>query len=185
MAFPSFKNHFLIAMPSLVDPMFHRAVTYVCEHHEHGAMGLVVNHPMKLTMKQLFEHLGIDTQASVSGKSLYNGGPIQKKRGFVLHTSDKSWESTIALTEDISLTSSKDILEDIAGNRGPERAIVAMGCAGWDSGQLETEILANSWLTVPVDHQILFDVPHKQRWQRAAQKLGIDVNLIVNQAGHA
>ena len=186
MTFTSFKNHFLIAMPGLRDPNFRRAVTYICEHDQHGAMGLIINRPLDITQKNLFEHLEIETSALLMDpQPLYDGGPIQRERGFVLHSNDKSWESTLTLTDGISLTGSKDILEDIASNRGPQNTIIALGYAGWDSGQLETEILANSWLTVPVDQQILFDMHYQQRWQQAAQKLGINVSLMTDQAGHA
>ncbi len=185
MTFNSFKNHFLVAMPGLPDPNFKQAVTYICEHHENGAMGLVINHPLKLTMKELFDHLEMNPVDALEKEHLFYGGPVQKERGFVLHSSDKSWESTLPIAKGISLTGSKDILEDIAIDQGPECSIVALGYAGWDAGQLEAEIAANSWLTVPADRQILFDVDYSLRWASAAAKLGIDVNLIANQAGHA
>jgi putative transcriptional regulator len=183
MSFTSFKNHFLIAMPGLQDPNFQQAVTYICEHHENGAMGIVINHPISLTMKELFTHLELDIHESIDEEDpLFYGGPVQKERGFVLHSSDKSWESTMSIAKGISLTGSKDILEDIASDNGPEHAIIALGYAGWDAGQLEAEISANSWLTVPADRQIIFETDCDQRWSSAARKLGIDVNLIASQA---
>ena len=183
MKFTSFKNHFLIAMPGLPDPNFQQAVTYICEHHENGAMGIVINHPISLTMKTLFTHLDLDIHESIDENDpLFYGGPVQKERGFVLHSSDKSWESTMLIAKGISLTGSKDILADIASDNGPEHAMIALGYAGWDAGQLEAEISTNSWLTVPADRQIIFETACDQRWSSAARKLGIDVNLVANQS---
>ncbi len=185
MSFTSFKNHFLVAMPGLPDPNFHQSVTYICEHHENGAMGLVINQPLSLTMKELFSHLDLNTDDAVQEEPLFYGGPVQKERGFVLHSSDKSWETTMQIGDGISLTGSKDILEDIASDKGPENVMIALGYAGWDAGQLEAEIAANSWLTVPADQQIIFKTDCDKRWTSAARKLGIDVNLIANQPGHS
>ncbi|MEO0443142.1 MAG: YqgE/AlgH family protein [Pseudomonadota bacterium] len=185
MLFNSFKNHFLIAMPGLEDPNFQQAVTYICEHHQNGAMGIVVNHPLKLTMKELFGHLNMDVHESIEEDPLMYGGPVKKERGFVLHTSDKQWENTLAIAEGISLTGSRDILADIAKDNGPQHAMIALGYSGWDAGQLEAEIAANTWLTVPADKQILFHTDYSQRWKSAARKLGIDLNLMTSQQGHA
>lgn len=189
MSFQSFKHHFLIAMPGLSDPNFKQSVTYICEHHENGAMGIVVNQPLGMTMRELFKHLEFDVDEAVSEKTktdpLYYGGPVQKERGFVLHSGSQTWETTMQISEGIQLTGSKDILEDIAKHKGPDNVIVALGYAGWDAGQLEAEIAANSWLTVPADKEILFETDLDKRWTSAAKKLGIDVNLIANQAGHA
>ena len=186
MSFTSFKDHFLVAMPGLPDPNFQQAVAYICEHHENGAMGIVVNQPTKLTAKELFTHLDLDIHDTIDDKEpLFYGGPVQKERGFVLHSSDKSWENTLPIANGISLTGSKDILADIACDNGPQHAIIALGYAGWDAGQLEAEIGANSWLTVPADKQIIFETECDQRWSCAARKLGIDVNLIASQAGHS
>jgi putative transcriptional regulator len=185
MSFTSFKNHFLVAMPGLPDPNFQQAVTYICEHHENGAMGLVINQPIKLSLKELFGHLEYDVHEDVEEGPLYYGGPVQKERGFVLHSADKSWETTLNIAEGISLTGSKDILEDIAKFQGPEHAIIALGYAGWDAGQLESEIVANSWLTVPADKQIIFETECSERWASAAGKLGIDVNMLSQESGRA
>lgn len=186
MTFQSFKNHFLIAMPGLPDPHFQRTVTYICEHHENGAMGLIINQPVKLTQKELFTHLELDiVETQAQEGALFYGGPVQKERGFVLHSGEKHWENTLTIGDGISLTGSKDILEDMAIDQGPQHAIIALGYAGWDKGQLENEIGANSWLTVPADRQILFETDCDERWKSAAGKLGIDVNLIASQAGHA
>ena len=172
-------------MPGLADTNFQQTVTYICEHHENGAMGIVINQPMKLSLKELFGHLKMETHNSLAEDPLFYGGPVQKDLGFVLHSSDKCWQSTLPIAQGISLTGSKDILEDIALNLGPQKAMVALGYAGWSAGQLEDEIAANSWLTVPGDQQIIFDTAYDQRWTSAARKLGIDVNLIASVAGHA
>lgn len=148
-------------------------------------MGLVINHPLSLKTRELFTHLDFDIDDKVEDTPLFYGGPVQKDRGFVLHSGSRTWENTMNIAEGINLTGSKDILEDIAKHEGPENSIVALGYAGWDAGQLEAEIAANSWLTVPADQQILFETDCDQRWASAARKLGIDVNLIANQPGHA
>lgn len=180
-----FKNHFLVAMPGLADHGFQQSVTYICEHHKNGAMGIIINHPLQLTMKELFGHLDMEADCTLAESPIYYGGPVQKERGFVLHSSDRRWETTMAITEDLSLTGSRDILADIAIDKGPQNALVALGYAGWDAGQLETEIGANSWLTVPADNQIIFEVDCDRRWTSAAGKLGIDVKLMTGQAGHS
>lgn len=185
MTFASFKNHFLIAMPGLPDPNFKQSVTYICEHHENGAMGLVINQPLSLNLRELFSHLDFNIHDNVDESPLFYGGPVQKERGFVLHSGEKSWETTMRITEGINLTGSKDILEDMAKDEGPQDVMVALGYAGWDAGQLEAEIAANSWLTVPADQEILFEVDCDQRWTSAARKLGIDVNLLSSQSGHS
>lgn len=181
MTFHSLKNQFLIAMPGLPDPNFQQTVTYICEHHENGAMGIVINQPVSLTMKELLSHLDLDVHESVSEDPLYYGGPVQKERGFLLHSSEQKWETTMCISEGISLTGSKDILEAIAHNKGPKKVIMALGYAGWDAGQLESELAANSWLTVPAEPSILFDIDSDKRWTTAAGKLGIDVNLVSGQ----
>lgn len=173
-------------MPGLEDPGFQQAVTYICEHHEGGAMGLVINQPLTLTIEELFSQLSLDVkQESMRKQCLHYGGPVKKERGFVLHTSEKSWEGTLPITDDIAITGSRDILQDMASGEGPESLMMALGYAGWDSGQLEKEIAENSWLTVPADKDIIFEVDYKERWASAAAKLGVDVALISNTAGHA
>lgn len=167
------------------DPNFQRSVTYICEHHENGAMGIVINQPLGLNMRELLSHLDLDVHDAVEESPLFYGGPVQKERGFVLHSGEKSWETTMSITEGINLTGSKDILEAIAKDQGPENVMVALGYAGWDAGQLEAEIATNSWLTVPADQQILFKTDCDKRWTSAARKLGIDVNLISSQSGRA
>jgi putative transcriptional regulator len=180
----SFKDHFLIAMPGLADPRFYQSVTYICQHNENGAMGIIINQPASISYSELFSQLQLNDQYD-DHSLLLRGGPVQKERGFVLHTSEKKWTSTLAVSERISITGSKDILADIANHKGPDSALIALGYAGWDAGQLEDEIKQNSWLTVPAEEKIIFNTPIDKRWTSAAKQLGIDLNLLSSQAGHA
>lgn len=178
-------------MPSMEDPNFSRTVTILCEHNQNGAMGIIINQPTTFFLDELLGNL-IDsetpprsTDATGSHQPIYAGGPVQLDRGFILHDSDKQWDSTHIIDNDLSLTTSEDILLAIAQGNGPENSLIALGYAGWAAGQLEQEISANSWLTVPYDSEIIFDTPIEQRWQSAAIKIGIDVHLISNETGHA
>ena len=186
----------LIAMPSMEDPNFSRTVTIICEHNQDGAMGIIVNQPTTLFVDELLSNLdenktatkdAQDTSANNTKRNepVYAGGPVQIDRGFILHDSDKQWESTHIIGNDLSLTTSEDILIAIARGKGPEHFLISLGYAGWGTGQLEQEISANAWLTVPYEADIIFDTPIDQRWQSAATKIGIDLHLISNQAGHA
>lgn len=180
------SNHFLIAMPNLRDPIFAHTITYLCDHSAEGALGIVINHPLNLTLGEIFHQLQLSDSAPIARQEVLSGGPVQMDRGFVLHpTDEKKWESTIKISSEISLTASKDILIDMANDKGPGKALVALGYAGWGPGQLEDEITANSWLTVPADAHVLFDTPCEQRWATASKRLGIDLNLIHSTAGHA
>ena len=181
-----FKNHFLVAMPGLVDPAFHQTVTYICEHHQGGAMGIIINQPLTLTIGKLFSQLDLEVESeTLRNQPLNYGGPVQKERGFVLHNEGKTWESTLAITDEIAITGSPDIFTDMASGNGPSNALIALGYAGWDSGQLENEVAENSWLLVPADVDILFHTEYDQRWQASARKLGIDLNLMPQHSGHA
>jgi putative transcriptional regulator len=180
------SDHFLIAMPGLKDPNFSRTVTYVCEHTDQGAMGIVINRPMDIRLGEVLAQLDIDSDdRSVLDSLVYLGGPVQPERGFVLHSGDHSFDSTLAITPDISVTTSRDVLEAIAAGRGPERSLVALGYAGWGGGQLEEEMSNNAWLSGPADRDIIFCLPADGRWQAAAQLLGVDLNLLSGEAGHA
>jgi putative transcriptional regulator len=179
-------NHFLIAMPGLQDPNFSRTVTYVCEHTEQGAMGIVINRPMEIRLGEVLEQLDIRSQdQAVLDTAVFLGGPVQPDRGFVLHTDGESYDSTLSITPEISVTTSRDVLEAIAEGRGPARTLIALGYAGWAGGQLEEEMSANSWLSGPADEHILFQLPASERWLAAAQLLGVDLNLLSGEAGHA
>jgi putative transcriptional regulator len=173
-------------MPTLADPNFSRTVTYICEHGEHGAMGIVVNRPSELKLSDVLEHMKIPESDPRSGDQIvYIGGPVEEERGFVLHSHSTRWDSTMAVTEEISITTSRDVLEAIARGEGPTRSLIALGYAGWSAGQLETELQANAWLSGPADSQILFKLPPERRWEAAAQLLGVDLNLLSTDAGHA
>ena len=187
----------LIAMPSMADPNFSRTVSLICEHSQQGAMGIIVNQPTTMFVDELLSSFIIDEEgvntshSSNSNYSLathepvYAGGPVHIDRGFILHDSDQQWQSTQMIDNDLNLTTSEDILIDIAQGKGPKNSLIALGYAGWGAGQLEQELAENSWLTVPYEADIVFNVPIEKRWQSAASKIGIDVNLISNQAGHA
>jgi len=179
------RGHFLIAMPSLRDPIFAQAITYICEHSREGALGIVINHPLELKLGEIFKQLELEDHGPNANLQVVSGGPVQMDRGFVLHPHGKKWESTIEVSADISLTASRDIIVSLAENKGPEKALVALGYAGWGAGQLEDEITSNAWLTVPADSEIIFDTPSEQRWSAASKHLGIDLNLIHSTAGHA
>lgn len=181
----SLCNHFLIAMPGLNDSSFAHTVTYICEHSEQGAMGVVINMATPMLLREIFEQMGLDDQSNLGDQIVMSGGPVQPERGFVLHSTDSRWQSTLQISPDISLTASRDIIAALAEGRGPKQSLIALGYAGWGEGQLEAEIAANSWLTVPADKNIIFSTPLEQRWTAAAQALGIDVTLITSTAGHA
>lgn len=173
-------------MPGIGDPRFERTVTYLCEHGENGAMGLVVNQPTDLQLKDVLHHIDImDVSPTVADQAVYQGGPVQTERGFVLHQPYSSWESTLQITDRIGLTTSRDILEALAAGEGPERSLVALGYAGWEAGQLEDELLDNAWLSGPADPNVLFDTPIAERWHVAAGLLGVDTDKLTIDAGHA
>jgi putative transcriptional regulator len=183
----SLENQFLIAMPSLEDPYFSRTLTYVCEHNADGAMGLVINQPTKMTLKELL--VRADSNAVVNddkgSQIVLSGGPVSQDRGFILHSSQPGWQSSVALTPHIMVTTSKDILGVLGNENAPSKALITLGYAGWEAGQLEQEIQDNSWLTVEADEKILFETPIHQRWQAAVNKLGIDVWQLGPDTGHA
>lgn len=181
----SLRDHFLIAMPGLTDPLFSRSVTYVCDHSDQGAMGIVINQTLDLTLGDVFEQLAIDYHPPLGRYPVLAGGPVNMQRGFVLHRDQGSWESTLRITSEISLTASKDIVAAIAREEGPKHAQFALGYAGWSAGQLEEEINTNAWLVAPADTTIIFDTPVDQRWAATAKQLGIDLNLISGNVGHA
>ncbi|GIZ10915.1 YqgE/AlgH family protein [Pseudomonas sp. NCCP-436] len=182
----SLKHHFLIAMPHMADPNFAHTVTYLVEHNEQGAMGLVINKPNGLTLADVLEQLRPDEQpdARCHDLPIFAGGPVQTDRGFVLHPLGPRFQATIELGE-LGLSTSQDVLFSIADGRGPERHLITLGYAGWEAGQLEAELADNAWLTCPADSSILFDLPHDQRLNAAAACLGINLSLITTQAGHA
>ncbi|HSX85531.1 MAG TPA: YqgE/AlgH family protein [Cellvibrio sp.] len=181
----SLRDHFLIAMPGLNDSSFAHTVTYICEHSDKGAMGVVINSATPMLLKEIFSQMDLDDLSDQGDQIVMSGGPVQPERGFVLHSSDTKWQSTLEISSGICLTASRDIITALAAGRGPKQCLIALGYAGWGEGQLEAEIAANSWLTVPADKDIIFNTPFEERWASAAQALGIDVNLISSTAGHA
>ena len=182
----SLRNHFLLAMPSLEEGIFSHSITYICEHGESGAMGIVINQPLELTVAEIFDHLQIKALKDYDELPVMAGGPVQIDHGFVLHRAmTASWEASIKVTDDITLTTSRDVLRAIANGSGPEEHLIALGYAGWSPGQLEQELAQTSWLTLPADSDIIFSTPCEQRLNSAAAQLGIDMNLISGQAGHA
>ncbi len=183
-------DHFLIAMPSMLDPIFGGTVVYVCEHHAGGALGMIINRPTDMTMDVLFERLELSLEINPHGASparlpVLFGGPVQVERGFVLHAPDDSFTSSLRVSDEVALTTSRDVLEAVSEGRGPERLIVTLGCAGWSAGQLEEEILRNGWLTVRADPAIIFDTPVEDRFVAAMHLLGIDPSYLTGEAGHA
>ncbi len=180
------RDHFLLAMPGLTEGIFSQSITYICEHGESGAMGIVINRPLDLTVTEIFEHLQISAGHDFSSEPVMAGGPVQMDHGFVLHRNcDKSWEASLKVTAEITLTTSRDILRAIAIGEGPRDHLIALGYAGWGAGQLEQELADNSWLTLPGNGDVIFSTPCDQRLGAAAAQLGIDMNLISGQAGHA
>lgn len=208
----SLENQFLIAMPSLGDDYFNKTVTYICEHNDEGAMGLIINMPVNITLHDLLKQIeenDLEEGAKESahkeaalppenGPELENilldhsleqlvlsGGPISQNRGFVLHRTQSGWKSSLALSDDIMITTSKDILMALGTEKAPEQYMVTLGYAGWGPGQLESELQANSWLTIDADSDILFNTPIEQRWKKATEKLGIDIAHLSSDIGHA
>lgn len=180
------RNQFLLAMPSLADPHFQRTLTYICDHTEHGAMGIVVNRPMALTVGEILQHLGMEpADETVAQRPVHYGGPVEPERGFVLHAPPGRWEGTMPLTDALALTTSRDILEAIARGEGPEKSLFMLGYSGWGAGQLEDEIANNAWLTGPVDNDVLFELPAEERLTTVATRMGIDLSRLSSDAGHA
>ncbi len=184
------SDHFLIAMPSMLDPVFGGTVVYICEHHIGGALGVIINKPTDMTMDVLFSRLDLKLEINLNDQILPHspvmfGGPVQIERGFVLHAPDAPYTSSLKITDELALTTSRDVLDAVAQGHGPSRYMVTLGCAGWSPGQLEEEILHNGWLTVRADPSILFDTPVEQRFVAAMGLLGIDPNMLTSEAGHA
>jgi len=221
----SLENQFLIAMPSLGDDYFNKTVTYICEHNDEGAMGLIINMPVNITLQDLLkqieendleeshhkatakktdhnEKMQLEQESSTEQEPtpsiikdifldhsleqlVLSGGPISQNRGFVLHRTQSGWKSSLALSDEIMITTSKDILMALGTEKAPKQFMVTLGYAGWGPGQLEAELQANSWLTIDADSDILFNTPIEQRWQKATEKLGIDVAHLSSDVGHA
>jgi putative transcriptional regulator len=178
-------NHFLIAMPGMADPMFEKTVTYLCQHTEEGALGIIVNRPSELTLMDIMEQMDIELTDPELGKvPVFMGGPVQPERGFVLHDSVGEWSSTLRISDKVSLTTSRDILEAIGRGEGAKNMMLALGYAGWGSGQLESEISQNAWLNARAELSIIFTRPVASRWKEAAELMGVNIALLSTQVGH-
>ena len=178
-------SHFLIAMPAMSDPNFSRTLTFVCEHNERGALGIVVNRPIDVTVATLLRQVEIPFEDSPRyDEPVFFGGPVQFDHGFVLHRPVGDWKSTLSVG-DIGLTTSRDILEAMAQGKGPRQQLVALGYAGWAPGQLEDEIRRNGWLTVKAATDLIFDVPPEARYEAAMSMLGVNAANLSEEAGHA
>lgn len=179
------NNQFIIAMPTLADNNFSHTVTYLCQHNKDGALGIVINRTTGMKLAEIFKQMDIKvTCQSAEEAVVFAGGPVQQDRGFVLHSSGGNWHASMEVSDSISLTTSRDVLEAIAVGEGPEHYLVALGYAGWGEGQLEQEMLENAWLNTPCGNDIIFDTPVSQRWNAAANKIGIDINKLTTMAGH-
>lgn len=181
----SLRNQFLIAMPSLNESIFSHTITYICDHSEDGAMGVVINQPLGIDMSEIYQQLDCTDGDHDHDCPVLCGGPVQPERGFILHPPGQEWESTLAVSKGVALTASRDIIDAISRGEGPSKYLVTLGYAGWEAGQLEEEIANNAWLTLDGDPKIIFNTPIEQRWGAASRSLGIDLNLISGTAGHA
>jgi len=191
----SLENQLLIAMPTLGDSYFNKTVTYICEHNDEGAMGVIINLPINLSLNELLtqlEHKKDHGNAQVPTiytdklqQPVLSGGPLARDKGFVLHSPQSCWSSSLSLNDDIMITTSKDILLSLGTKEAPQCYLVTLGYAGWGPGQLEEELIANAWLTTPADTEILFNTPLEQRWKKATEKLGIDIAHLSSDVGHA
>ncbi|AWV06541.1 YqgE/AlgH family protein [Marilutibacter maris] len=179
-------NQLLIALPSLADTNFSRSVALICQHDEDGAMGIVVNRASEYTLGEVLGQMGVEGGSdSLRAQPVLAGGPVHPERGFVLHDGGLNWDSTMQIGEQLYLTTSREILEAMVLGEGPANATVALGCAGWGSGQLERELADNDWLTAPSDAELLFSMPLDARWQAAAGRIGVDFAHLADYAGHA
>ena len=183
-------NQFLIAMPGMADDTFAGAVVYLCEHTENGALGLVINKPIDITLKNLFDKVELPLDSPTLGQQpVFFGGPVQTERGFVLHDGSSGqggpYTSTLSIPGGLSMTTSKDVLEALASGTGPKRLLVTLGYSGWGAGQLEDELGRNGWLTVDAEPDIIFDTPIELRYDRALALLGFDPRMLSQEAGHA
>lgn len=179
----------MISMPQLKDDSFFKTVTLVCQHDRNGALGIVVNRLTDYSLGDIFKQLEINSsQIETDDIPVFEGGPVHQEFGLIVHTQDcqsKCWQSTLQISDSLALTSSKDILEDIAKGQGPEKYLMSLGYAGWGPSQLEAEVLSNAWITVPTEEALLFDDNIQDKWHRAANLIGVDLNLLTAQAGHA
>ena len=180
------SRQFLIAMPGMPDPNFANGVTLMCKHNEDGAIGITINRPSDFTLLEVLKQLDIQCEDEELGNTtVFDGGPVHPERGFVVHTPSQTYESSISISDEITVTTSRDVLADIVAGQGPEKFIVALGYAGWEAGQLEHEIRGNAWLNIDAESAIVFDMPVHDRWEQAVGRLGIDFRNLHTDAGYA
>ncbi len=182
----SLTNQFIIAMPGLMDENFNQAVTFICEHDDNGTFGIIINRESEISLDDVMQQMKIPYQPDETNTGpVFTGGPVQENRGFVLHRPIGNWDSSLIVNDSVALTTSRDILQAIADNKGPDDNIITLGYAGWGPGQLEQEMADNTWLSCPAEEQIIFNTPVEERWQAAANLIGVDLQLMSNDAGHA
>lgn len=180
------SHQFLIAMPGMEESAFVKSLIYICEHNEQGALGIIVNRPISLTLGELFEQIKIPlSQSEMKNLPVYFGGPVQTDRGFVLHDPIGHWQSTLSINNKVGLTTSKDILQAVGAGHEPHNLLVTLGYAGWEPGQLEHELAQNAWLSVGASERILFELSPEERLPAAMALLGVDYALLSENAGHA
>lgn len=180
------SHQFLIAMPGMADAAFEKSLIYICEHNAQGALGIIVNRPINLTLGELFEQIEVPlTDSDLKKMPVHFGGPVQTDRGFVLHDPIGSWQSTLTVHDKVGLTTSKDILHAVGEGQEPHNLLVTLGYAGWEPGQLEHELAQNAWLSVDASEHILFDLPAEERLLAAMALLGVDYASLSEDAGHA
>ena len=182
----SLTNHLLVAMPTLADPNFAQTVTLICEHSDKGALGIVLNKPLTMRLSEVLTQMNLPAHDDRVGEQIVlRGGPVHQDRGFVLHRPGGAWDSTHRISDSIQVTTSRDVLAAMARGEGPEKAFIALGYAQWGAGQLEQELKDNSWLTLPLDESMLYELPYEDRWLAAWRTLGVDVASVSPDAGHA
>jgi putative transcriptional regulator len=182
--FETYAGQLLIAMPEMLDTNFRQTVSVICEHSNHGAIGVIINrkHP-KLKAKDIFDDIKINCIPKAHDIPVYVGGPTKPRQIFILHGSPFYWKGTVKITTQLAITTSMDVINGIAIGEGPKDYLIALGYAGWEKGQLESEMMSNAWFLAPADKKIVFDTPVDQRWQHAGQLIGINPNLICNVQG--
>lgn len=179
------NNQLLIAMPHLTDPNFARTVTYICEHNENGAMGIIINRPLEIKLGDIFKQMNIvSVSPTINQAPILAGGPVGQEQGFIIHEPTKVWKGTHVASEHLAITTSRDILEAIAVGDGPEKSLVSLGYAGWGAGQLEQELINNYWINAPVIPDIIFDKPFAERWLAATSSIGLNITHLSDYVGH-
>jgi len=182
----SLTNHLLIAMPQLNDPNFAQTVALICEHTDKGALGIVLNKPLPMKLSEVLSQMKLEpTNEQIGEMPVLRGGPVHTDRGFVLHRPGGQWDHTHRVSDTIQVTTSRDVLAAMARGEGPSDAFIALGYAGWESGQLERELKENAWASMPVDARVVFELPFEERWAGAWRLMGIDVDRLSPEAGHA